>query len=211
MELFAKILNSEKFSSSQVIMETEIHIHLLTTIFSYVFNVIKQGNIKNSSASLFSIHISRIFRSSHRRCSVKKVLLEISQENTCARASLFNKVAGLRSASNIIKKETLAHVFSYEFCLTPATSLRKRPWHRYFHVTFVKFLRAAFLQNTSGRLLLYMLLWKIFRTQCYRQSLFLSLSLILSLLLLSLKSLSISINYQHHFIININMSLSGFS
>ena len=37
-----------------------------------------------------------------RRCSVKKVFLEISQnsgENTCAR-----------------KKETLAHVFSFEFC-----------------------------------------------------------------------------------------------
>ena len=41
-----------------------------------------------------------------RRCSVKKVLLEISQnsqENTCARA-FFNKVAGL------------GQVLSYEFC-----------------------------------------------------------------------------------------------
>ena len=41
-----------------------------------------------------------------RRCSVKKVLLEISQnsqENTCARAFL-NKVAGL------------GQVLSYEFC-----------------------------------------------------------------------------------------------
>ena len=37
-------------------------------------------------------------RSSHQRCSIKKVFLEISQslqENTCARVS-FNKVAGLR-------------------------------------------------------------------------------------------------------------------
>ena len=42
-----------------------------------------------------------------RRCSVKKVLLEISQnsqENTCAKASFF------------IRKETLAQVFSSEFC-----------------------------------------------------------------------------------------------
>ena len=34
-----------------------------------------------------------------RRCSVKKVFLEMSQnsqENTCARASFYNKVAGLR-------------------------------------------------------------------------------------------------------------------
>ena len=42
------------------------------------------------------------------------MFLEISQnsqENTCARVS-FNKVEGL----NFIKKETLAQVFSYEFC-----------------------------------------------------------------------------------------------
>ena len=44
------------------------------------------------------------------RCSVKKVFLEISQnsqENTCARVS---------EACNFIKKETLAQVFSCEFC-----------------------------------------------------------------------------------------------
>ena len=50
------------------------------------------------------------------RCSVKKEFLEISQnsqENTCARI----KVAALRpEACNVIKKETLAQVFSCEFC-----------------------------------------------------------------------------------------------
>ena len=54
------------------------------------------------------------------RCSVKKVLLEISQnsqENTCARA-FFNKDAGLK-ACNFIKKEDLAQVFSCEFCEIP--------------------------------------------------------------------------------------------
>ena len=35
-----------------------------------------------------------------------------------------------------------------------ATLLKKRLWHRYFPVNFVKFLRTPFLQNTSGRLLL---------------------------------------------------------
>ena len=43
-----------------------------------------------------------------RRCSVKKVLIEISQnsqESTCARDSFLIK----------FKKESLAHVFSYEF------------------------------------------------------------------------------------------------
>ena len=36
----------------------------------------------------------------------------------------------------------------------PATLLKKRLWHRCFLVNFVKFLRASFLQNISGRLLL---------------------------------------------------------
>ena len=44
------------------------------------------------------------------RCSVKNVFLEISQnsqEDTCARVSFLK---------NFIKKESLAQVFSYEFC-----------------------------------------------------------------------------------------------
>ena len=46
-------------------------------------------------------------RSSHQRCSVKKGVLrnsQNSQENTCARVC------------NFIEKETLAQVFSSEFC-----------------------------------------------------------------------------------------------
>ena len=52
-----------------------------------------------------------------RRCSVKKVLLTISQnvhENTCARVSFLIKLQAL--ACSFIKKETLAQVFSCEFC-----------------------------------------------------------------------------------------------
>ena len=45
----------------------------------------------------------------------------------------FNKVAGLR----------------------PATLLKKRLWHRCFLVNFAKLLRAPFLQNTSGCLLVH--------------------------------------------------------
>ena len=51
------------------------------------------------------------------RCSVKIMFLEISQnskENTCARASFLMKLQA--SACNFIKKETLAQVFSCEFC-----------------------------------------------------------------------------------------------
>ena len=50
----------------------------------------------------------------------KKVFLEISQisqENTCVRVSFLIKLqaSGLH-ASNFVKNETLAHVFSCEFC-----------------------------------------------------------------------------------------------
>ena len=47
----------------------------------------------------------------------KKVFLEISQnsqENTCARVSFLIKLQA--QACNFIKKETLAQVFSCEFC-----------------------------------------------------------------------------------------------
>ena len=71
----------------------------------------------------------RSSRNSHRRCSVKKVFLEISQnsrESTSARASFLIK------ACNFIKKETLAQVFPCEFCEISMN---------------------VFFQNTSGRLL----------------------------------------------------------
>ena len=42
--------------------------------------------------------------------------------------------------------------------LRPATSLKKRVWHRCFPVNFAKFLRTPFLQNTSGRLILVFIL-----------------------------------------------------
>ena len=51
------------------------------------------------------------------RCSVKKVFLKIlinSQESTCARVFFFDKVASLRPVT-LLKKETLAQVFSCEF------------------------------------------------------------------------------------------------
>ena len=41
-----------------------------------------------------------------------------------------------------------------------STLLKKRPWHRCFSMNFAKFLRTPFLQNTSGRLLLWMICLK---------------------------------------------------
>ena len=66
---------------------------------------------------------------------IKKVFLrnsQISQENICARVSFLKKVKGVR----------------------PGTLLKNKLWHRCFPVNFAKFLRAAVLQNTYGRLLL---------------------------------------------------------
>ena len=51
------------------------------------------------------------------RCSVKKVFFEISQnsqENTCA--SLFLIKLQAMGPATLLKKETLAQVFSCEFC-----------------------------------------------------------------------------------------------
>ena len=62
-----------------------------------------------SNRSFFRLFLAAVVR----MCSVKKLFLEIfqnSQENTCARDSFFNKVC------NFIKKESLAQVFSCEFC-----------------------------------------------------------------------------------------------
>ena len=73
--------------------------------------------------------------SSHQRCSVKKGVLrhlaKFTGKHLCS-SIFFNKVAGLRSA----------------------TLLKKGLWRRCFPVNFAKLLRAPFLQNTSGRLLL---------------------------------------------------------
>ena len=63
------------------------------------------------------------FRSSHQRCSIKKVFLEISQNSHNLTKQLhqslyFNKVSILIKVSGLqlIKKDTLAQVFSCEFC-----------------------------------------------------------------------------------------------
>ena len=65
---------------------------------------------------------------SHRRCSVRKVVLRNFTGKHLCQSLFFNKVAGLMQ--------------------------QVRLWHRYFPVNFVKLLRAPFLQNTSERQLL---------------------------------------------------------
>ena len=78
-----------------------------------------------------------LFRSSHRRCSIKKGIVrnfaKFTRKYLC-QSLFFNKSAGLRpKACNFIEKETR---------------------HRCFPANFSKFLTTPFLQNNSGRLLL---------------------------------------------------------
>ena len=80
-------------------------------------------------------NLTATIRSSHQRCSVRKVVLGNFTKFTgkhLFQSIFFNKVAGLR----------------------PATLLKKRLWHRCFPVNFVEFLRTPFLQNTPKRLFL---------------------------------------------------------
>ena len=59
----------------------------------------------------------KFYRSSHERCSIKKLFLKISQssqENTCSRVSFLINLQA--EACNFIKKEILAQVLSCEFC-----------------------------------------------------------------------------------------------
>ena len=78
------------------------------------------------SSDAFLIH----YRSSHRRCSVKKGVIKN-----------FTKFTG-------------KHLCQSLFFNIGVSFLNRRLWHRYFPVDFVKFLRAPFSQNTSGQLLL---------------------------------------------------------
>ena len=76
-----------------------------------------------------------IFRNGHRRCSVKKSLLRN-----------FAKFTGKHLRQSLFfKKENLAQVFSCEFY---------EIFTNIFYEQFYKILRTPFLQNTSGRLLL---------------------------------------------------------
>ena len=86
-----------------------------------------------------SFNLKRIIRSSHHRCSMKKGVLRNLTKSTgkhLCQSLFLNKVAGLR----------------------PASSLKKRLWHRCFPANFVKFLKTPFLTEHLRCLLLH---WRV--------------------------------------------------
>ena len=107
----------------------------------YVIKSLNDPNLLNKKTEFAntSRHQSKllliIVRSSHQRSSMKDGVLrnfaKFREKHLC-QSLIFNKVAGLRSA----------------------TLLKKRIWHRCFPLNFAKILRTPFLQNTSGPLLL---------------------------------------------------------
>ena len=98
--------------------------------FSFPFGI--------ASNSYFTVND---LRSNRWRYSVWKVVFrnfaKFTGKHLCHRL-FFNKVVGVRAA----------------------TLLKKRVWRRCFSVNFEKFLKTAFLQNTSGRRLLYLEDWR---------------------------------------------------
>ena len=55
------------------------------------------------------------------------------------------------------KTYMISLIFQFQkISLRPATLLKKRLWHRCFPVNFARFFGTLFLQNTSGRLLLFL-------------------------------------------------------
>ena len=101
--------------------------------FTLVRNRLEKQDTRFREVFPIEMRVAIVFRSSHKRCSMKKDFLRNFTKFTGKHPGLFfNKVAGLR----------------------PATLLKKRLWHSCFPVNFAQFLRTSYLQNTSGRLLL---------------------------------------------------------
>ena len=121
--------------SSTSTSETSENAFLFAFISSFVsFGVSiyvcsKKSNFKQKIST--TVIQKGINRSSHRRCSIKRGILrnfaKFIGKHPCP-SLFFNKVGGLR----------------------PATLWKKRLGHRRFPVNFAKFLRTAFLLNTSG-------------------------------------------------------------
>ena len=85
---------------------------------------------RSTNSSLKISWFTRVFRSSHQRCS----LIEGVFRN-------FKKLTGKQLYQNLF--------FNKVTVLRPATLLKRRLWHKCFPGNFSKFLRTHFPQNTS--------------------------------------------------------------
>ena len=93
------------------------------------------------------------YRRSHQRCSVRKGVLRN-----------FKKFTGKHLCQNL---------FSNKVAARPATSLKKRLWHRCFPVNFAKFLRTPFFIENLWWLLLQIFLSSVYWYNLFRWRFFL--------------------------------------
>ena len=113
------------------------------SLLSLSFPFLEQESIFQQVDGLITRNFVFCFRSSHRRCSVRKDVLRNFTKFTgkhLYQSLFFNKVAAPR----------------------PAVLLKKRLWQRCFPVNFVKFLGTPFLQNTTDWLLLLFLRFALY-------------------------------------------------
>ena len=87
-------------------------------------------------------------------CSFLKIMANLRKFKLLNFKTLVNSLTPVWSW---IENNDLSCRSSHRRCfIEKATLLKKRLWHRCFPVNFAKFLRAPFLQYTSGRLLLFL-------------------------------------------------------
>ena len=103
-----------------------------------LLHILRTPFLRNTSEGLL-LKLKNSFRSSHQRCSVKKGVLRNFEKST--------------------GKHLCQSLFLVKLHARSATLLKKRLWHRCFHVNFVKFLRTPFLTKHLWWLLLY---WQLF-------------------------------------------------
>ena len=98
---------------SQANVNVEFLLAQMCLLFLHISCFTNQLYISAIKLDTMCVHAEAVTR----RCSVKKVFLEISQnsqKNACVRVSFLIKLQA--SACNFIKKEALAQVFPREFC-----------------------------------------------------------------------------------------------
>ena len=104
--------------------------------FVLYYNTVRHRPLERSWLCLWIFpKKARYVRSSHQRCLIKKVFLEISQNSP---ESTYTRVFSL------LKLQSFMSAFL----------LKKRPWHWHFSMILKNLLRTSFLHTTSGRLLL---------------------------------------------------------
>ena len=106
---------------------------MMVSVFSERQSILVKKLLYYSASSFLSAH----WRSSHWRCSARKGVLgnfvKFLGKHPC-QSLFFNKVA----ACNFIKKETLAQVFSCEFCvISKNTFSTEHLWPTASHIDFV--------------------------------------------------------------------------